>query len=86
MEGDINPKKLPLSMKKNCTIEEDAIQYLTFDDFDDNDPTHYGLLGSATQVEKIFQPEIKNEKVTPEGDCNSQAEAIFNLLSNKKFI
>ena len=59
---------------------------ISFDDFDDKDEKHYGLAGSATQVERIFPPDKKNQKCSVEVNTDEQATTIFELLLTKKMI
>ena len=85
VEGDINTPRLP-SFKIKKTLSDDAVRFLTFDDFDDKVAEHYGLSGSATQVERIFPPEKNDQKQTIGGDAENQAQELFNLLCAKKMI
>jgi electron transfer flavoprotein beta subunit len=85
VDGDINTPRLP-SYKIRKTLTEDSVRFLTFDDFDDHDPDHYGLSGSATQVERIFPPEKISQKQAIEGDEIAQAQALFTLLGDKKLL
>ena len=85
VDGDINTPRLP-SYKIRKTLTDDSVTFLTFADFEDQDPNHYGLSGSATQVERIFPPEKVSQKETIEGDSDTQAHAIFDLLSRKKML
>ena len=85
VDGDINTPRLP-SYKIRKTLTDDSVTFLTFADFEDQDPNHYGLSGSATQVERIFPPEKVSQKETLGGDSDTQAQAIFDLLSRKKML
>jgi electron transfer flavoprotein beta subunit len=85
VDGDINTPRLP-SYKIRKTLTEDSVTFLTFADFDDQNPDHYGLTGSATQVERIFPPEKVSQKQTIEGDGAAQTQAIFDLLLDKKML
>ena len=85
VDGDINTPRLP-SYKIRKTLTEDAVKFLTFADFDDQNPDHYGLSGSATQVERIFPPEKITQKHTVEGDADTQAQALYSLLLDKKLL
>lgn len=85
VDGDINTPRLP-SYKIRKTLTDDSVSFLTFADFSDQDPNHYGLSGSATQVERIFPPEKVSSKEVFEGDANTQAEALFGLLHKKKML
>ena len=85
VDGDINTPRLPsYKIKKNLT--EDAVSFLRFADFDDQDPDHYGLTGSATQVERIFPPEKVTQKQILQGDANAQSQALLQLLRDKKML
>lgn len=85
VDGDINTPRLP-SYKIKKQLKEDAVRFLTFEDFDDQNPDHYGLTGSATQVERIFPPSKNEEKHSVEGDADTQARALFELLRDKKML
>ena len=85
VDGDINTPRLP-SYKIRKTLTDESVKFLTFADFDDQNPDHYGLTGSATQVERIFPPEKVAQKQTIEGDADTQAEALFCLLQGKKML
>ena len=85
VDGDINTPRLP-SYKIRKQLTEDAVKFLTFADFDDQNPDHYGLSGSATQVERIFPPEKTAQKQTLTGDAEAQAQALHALLLDKKIL
>ena len=85
VDGDINTPRLP-SYKIRKSLREDGVKFLTFADFDDQDPDHYGLTGSATQVERIFPPEKSTQKQTLEGDADTQAQALYALFRDKKML
>ena len=85
VDGDINTPRLP-SYKVKKTIGEDKVKFLTFEDFDDQNPQNYGLSGSATQVERIFPPEKNNDKENITGTAIEQTEKLFAVLSGKKMI
>ena len=85
VDGDINTPRLP-SYRIKKTLTDGAVSFLTFADFDDQDESHYGLSGSATQVERIFPPEKVSSKQTLTGDAEAQADALFRLLRDKKML
>ena len=84
-DADINTPRLP-SYKRKCESKnsEELITVLSLDDFKDNDPNHYGLSGSPTQVERIFPPEKNLSREFVEGE-NAGAK-VFEILKTKKFI
>ena len=85
VDGDINTPRLP-SYRIRKTLTDDSVTFLTFADFGDQDPDHYGLTGSATQVERIFPPEKVSQKQNIEGDADTQTQALFNLLLDRKML
>jgi len=85
VDGDINTPRLP-SYKIRRTLSDDAVKFLTFADFGDQEERHYGLTGSATQVERIFPPEKTGTKQTLQGDAQAQADALLGLLQEKKML
>lgn len=85
VDGDINTPRLP-SYKTKKLLKDGDVTFFTFADFEDQDPSHYGLSGSATQVERIFPPEKNDQKYTLDGDAAQQTEALFELLRTKKLV
>jgi len=85
VDGDINSPRLP-SYKVKQTVTDEMVKFLSFADFDDQNPDNYGLSGSATQVERIFPPEKNTEKYTIDGDAKKQAEELFGLICDRKLI
>ena len=85
VDGDINTPRLP-SYKIRKAMTEDVVTFLTFADFADQNPDHYGLSGSATQVERIFPPEKTSQKQTITGDPETQTQALYQLLLDRKML
>ena len=59
---------------------------LSLDDFEDRNPKHYGLSGSATQVEKIFPPEKMDQHMVFTGQAKDVSKQVFDLLKQKKVL
>ena len=85
VDSDINSPRLP-SYKVKQSITDDMIRFISFSDFEDQNPGKYGLAGSATQVERIFPPEKNTDKHSLDGDYDCQANALFELIRGKKII
>lgn len=85
VDGDINTPRLP-SYKIKKTLKGDAVAFLTFADFEDQVAEHYGLSGSATQVERIFPPEKVSQKQVLQGDADAQAQSLYALLQEQKMV
>ena len=84
-DSDINTPRLP-SYKAKRALTDEVVRFLSFADFADQDANHYGLSGSATQVERIFPPEKNTEKHTIVGSCEEQADQLAALISKMKLI
>jgi len=84
-DSDINTPRLP-SFKRKLEHKDcaDLIKTITFNDVEDKDESHYGLKGSATKVERIFEPDKRKDKeMYTDGDL---AKAAYDILKEKKFI
>jgi electron transfer flavoprotein beta subunit len=85
VEKDINTPRLPSYKKKIATADRPVIN-ICLDDLDDTDETHYGLKGSPTQVERIFEPEDNTKKEKWCEDNTILADKLFRLLKDEKYI
>ncbi len=85
VDSEINTPRLPSFLKKKENGDcQNKIQILTFNDVEDKDETHYGLKGSPTQVERIFEPDKRKDKeMITDGDL---AKKTYDILKSKKFI
>ena len=84
-DSGINTPRLP-SFKRKLTYNDasDRIKIITFDDIEDQDENHYGLKGSATKVEKIFEPDKHEDKeMITDGDL---AKKTYEILCDHKFV
>lgn len=85
IDNDVNTPRLP-SYKRKTEYKDcdELIKVITFADVEDKDETHYGLKGSATQVERIFEPEKRHDKqIFNDGDLSQK---VYEILKEKKFI
>ena len=85
IDSDVNTPRLPSYKRKSQFKEcDEIIKVITFNDVEDQDENHYGLKGSATQVEKIFEPEKRHDKqIFTDGDLS---KTVYDLLKDGKFI
>ena len=84
-DSEVNTPRLP-SFKRKLEYKDcsELIKIVTFADVEDQDETHYGLKGSPTQVERIFEPEKTKEKQMFEGgDLTAKT---YEILKEHKFI
>ena len=83
VQKDIYMPRLP-SLKTARETKNRPVHILDLSAFPDTDEEHYGLSGSATQVERIFPPDNKITRETWNGDdC---AARLIRQLKNWKFI
>ncbi|MTI94594.1 MAG: electron transfer flavoprotein subunit beta/FixA family protein [Firmicutes bacterium] len=85
VEKGIYQPRLPSFRRKLATADRE-IPMLCFADFKDQDENRYGLSGSPTQVERIFNPEGNLEKEIWDGEGKELAGRIFAKLRELKFV
>lgn len=85
VEKDIFQPRLP-SYRKKLETAKRKIDIYSLNDFEDNDEKRYGLSGSATQVEKIFPPEVNNDKEIWNGNEYELTDRLYKKLRELKFI
>lgn len=83
-KGIFEPR-LP-SYKKKLETKDREIKILSLNDFEDKNEKNYGLNGSPTQVERIFPPEVNNDREMWTGSSNELSERMENKLRDLKFI
>jgi electron transfer flavoprotein beta subunit len=85
VDGNINTPRLP-SYRVKQTVTDDMVRFISFSELQDKDEKHYGLSGSATQVERIFNPEKNSEKHTIEGNADEVSQGIYELIRERKLV
>ncbi len=85
MEKDVNTPRLP-SIKRRFELGQVDYPVYSLADMKDTDPKHYGLNGSATQVERIFPPEKNTAKEIFEGSAAELSDKVLEILDSRKFI
>ncbi|MCY6960441.1 electron transfer flavoprotein subunit beta/FixA family protein [Clostridium brassicae] len=85
VEKDIYTPRLP-SYKIKLDTQDREIKLFSFNDFEDKNENHYGLNGSATQVERIFPPEVNTDKELWEGTGENLKDRLFDKLKEMKFV
>ena len=85
VDGNINSPRLP-SYKVKQTVTDGMVRFMSFADMADQDESHYGLHGSATQVERIFNPEKNSEKHTVTGSADEMSQGIYDIIRARKLI
>src|SRR3712207_4271225 len=85
VEKDIFTSRLP-SYKMKLSTKEKEIKVFGLKDFEDTEENHYGLNGSATQVERIFPPEVNTDKEMWEGNGEELTDKLLEKLKELKFV
>ena len=85
VEKDIFTPRLP-SYRLKEQSKDKTVQMVTFARFKDQDPSHYGLKGSATSVERIFPPESHSGQVFLEGSSQEISHQLTELFRQRKYM
>lgn len=83
-KGIVQPR-LPSYRRKLATADR-KVRVMKLVDLSDSNPAHYGLDGSATQVERVFPPETNRKQVLWDGAPAVVADQILQVLRTGKFI
>ncbi len=84
VEKDIHIPRLP-SYKLQMATKDRAVKRLTLADLNDNNPEHYGLKYSPTQVERIFPPQSQSVRADITGNADGIAQELMKVLKDRKF-
>lgn len=85
VEKGIYQPGLPSYIRKKEALKKE-IHVMSLDDLEDLDETHYGLNGSPTQVERIFEPDHQQEVILLNHDTETNAECLLNKLLEMKVV
>jgi electron transfer flavoprotein beta subunit len=85
VDKDIFQPRLP-SYRKKLATKDREIKILSFKDLEDQNEKHYGLNGSATQVERIFPPAVNTDKEIWTGTGEELGDKLTSKLKKFKFI
>lgn len=85
VEKDIFQPRLP-SYKKKVATKDREIKVISLKDFEDKNEKKYGLNGSPTQVERIFPPEVNDDREMWEGESKELSDKMTSKLKELKFI
>lgn len=84
VEKNNESPRLP-SYKRSVQYNDHQMHIVTFDKFFDTDESKYGLKGSPTQVERMFNPIKDDRKVMLNEDEKSYAMQLKEILKDGKF-
>ncbi len=85
VEKDLFTPRLP-SYRNKLKTKDKPVKIISFKDFADKNENNYGLSGSPTQVERVFQPDASTDREIWEHSEEESAEKLFRFLTHEKFI
>lgn len=85
VEKGASVPRLP-SYKRRVLLKDYKIKTLTLKDLKDNNPDHYGLNGSPTQVEEIFPPSKRTDCLVIEGNKEQLGKELFKILKESRYV
>ncbi|NDL67036.1 electron transfer flavoprotein subunit beta/FixA family protein [Anaerotalea alkaliphila] len=85
VDKDIFVPRLP-SYKTKLSTREKEVRFLSFADLPDKNLSRFGIIGSPTQVDKMFPPEAAEGQVHIEGNSVEKANRLVALLSEAKIL
>jgi len=77
--------RLPSYLRKKI-FQSKTIASISLSALEDNNPEHYGLFGSPTQVEAVFPPDRRQETKHFNGNGKLMAEVISEILKKHRFL
>lgn len=83
-KGSVTPR-LP-SYNRSVEFKDKEYKFITFNDLPDQNEANYGLKGSPTQVEKMFNPDRNTSKVLLNGESSELANKIKDILKDGKYL
>jgi electron transfer flavoprotein beta subunit len=85
IEKDMNTPRLPSyrrkQLKKGYQINMVSLKHL-----EDQNPDHYGLSGSPTQVDEIFPPQKRMETEKVVGSVKEVSKKMFEILKESRYV
>lgn len=85
VEKGIFQPRLP-SYKRKVATKDKEISMIGLKDFEDQNEKNYGLNGSPTQVERIFPPEVNNDRQMWTGSNEELTQKIIDKLKILKLV
>lgn len=85
VEKSNDTPRLP-SYKRSVQYSDHQMHTITFNKLFDTDESRYGLKGSPTQVERMFNPIKDDRKIMLDEDVDSYANQLKDILKDRKYI
>lgn len=85
IDKSMNTPRLPSYLRKRM-MKDRLVQMISLKDLSDQNPEHYGLSGSPTQVDEIFPPQKRTETKMIRGKKSDLAKAFFDVLKDHRYL
>lgn len=85
IEKDMNTPRLP-SYRRKLMMKDYQISMVSMKNLEDQNPDHYGLSGSPTQVDEIFPPKKRLDTMKIKGDAKELSEKMFEILKESRYV
>lgn len=85
VEKGIYEPNLPSYIKKKEALNKE-IKIITFNDMPEKDEKRFGLNGSPTQVERIFEPTKNDNLIRFDSGTDENVKAFYQVLKDKKML
>lgn len=85
IEKDMNTPRLP-SYRRKQMMKGYQISMVSLKHLEDQNPDHYGLSGSPTQVDEIFPPQKRMDTKKMVGTKEELAQQMFDILKESRYV
>ncbi|WKY43352.1 electron transfer flavoprotein subunit beta/FixA family protein [Eubacteriaceae bacterium ES2] len=85
VDKDIFVPRLP-SFRLKLATKGKEVKFMSFSDLKDKNLSRFGIIGSPTQVDKMFSPEGNTGQIFIEGDSLEKARQLVDLLTGQKIV
>ncbi len=85
VDKGIYTPRLP-SYRRMLSTKDVPVKFISLKDLKNSNPADYGLNGSPTQVERIFQPEHNTEHIMWNEENENCAAMLYEVLLSEKFV
>lgn len=85
VDKDIYVPRLP-SYRLKLATKDKAVRFISFADLPDKNLSRFGIIGSPTQVDRMFPPEKSTGQVHLEGSSAEKASRLVEMLAEQKIL
>ena len=85
IDKDMNTPRLP-SYRRKLLMKDYEISFVSMKNLEDQNPDHYGLSGSPTQVDEIFPPKKRTETLKITGSGKDVSKKIYDILKESRYV